>query len=153
MSQHVMKPHPSFTIALAVDWTFSSGKKMSVYVVMWALSLSSHICHFLAQNVMSHIPDSLHHPNTCVLSRIDVPYLWTQPPLLYILLGTGVNPGPAGKVIPVVCMFHFPSRVTLLYTENEDQGKDLQAIVEKYLAETFHLTFTIFTVCAHVSKW
>ena len=67
-------------------------EKMSMYGVMWALSLSSHICHFLAWNVMSHIPDSLHHPNTCVLSRIDVPYLWTQPPLLYILLRTGVKP-------------------------------------------------------------
>lgn len=59
---------------------------------MWALSFSSHICHFLALNVMSHIPDSLHQPEKCVLSRIDVPYLWTQPSLLYILLGTAVKP-------------------------------------------------------------
>ena len=68
-------------------------EKMSACTVMWALSFRSHMCHFLALNVMSHIPDSSHHPKKCVLSRIDVPYLWTQPSLLYMLLETGIEPG------------------------------------------------------------
>lgn len=66
-------------------------EKMNAYTVIWALSFRSHICHFLALNIMSHIPDSSHHPKKCVLSRIDVPYLWTQPSLLYILLETGIE--------------------------------------------------------------
>ena len=67
--------------------------KASAHCVARALSFSSHICHYPALHVTSHIPDSWHRPQKCALSRIDVPCLWTQPSLLYVLPGTGVKPG------------------------------------------------------------
>lgn len=41
------------------------------------------------------------------------------------------GPGPAVKVIPLVCMAHFPSRVTLVPTEDKCLGTDSQAIIAK----------------------
>lgn len=35
------------------------------------------------------------------------------------------------RVIPVVCVAHFPSRIALSHRESESLGKDLQGTIEK----------------------
>lgn len=83
----------------------------SAHCVTPALSFSSHICHCPALHVMSHIPDSWHHPQKCALSRIDVPYLWTQPHLLYMLPGAGMRPrGLLGKPFQSSAWPTFPAQ-------------------------------------------
>lgn len=41
--------------------------------------------------------------------------------------GQAQSPGPAGKVVPVVCGVPFPSRVTRVYAETKGLGTDLLA--------------------------
>lgn len=117
------------------------------------------ITHILALNTLSHIPDPSHHPKRCVLSRMDVPDLWTQPRLLYILLGLLYisyitqaslyiirdkhKPCAPLWIISVVCRVHFPSRVTLSHREIKSLGK-LQVIIEKIFSWEISLEFLQF---------
>lgn len=45
--------------------------------------------------------------------------------------GQAQRAGPAGKVIPVVCLVCFPSGVTEVHAGTEGLGTDLQANTEK----------------------
>lgn len=81
---------------------------------------------------MSHIPDSRHHP------KKNVRYQGWMFSIFELSLGFFIHcqgqaqsAGPAGKLIPVVCLVCFHSRVTVVHAENEGLGTDLQAIPEK----------------------
>lgn len=135
---------------------------MRAYSITWVGPFISHICHFLALNVMSHIPNSLHHPQKCVLSRTDVPYLWTQPSLS-VLLGTGVKPGSRCESHssclhgPFSQQGHSGIYRKHTYFIYKAWGTDLQTITEKIfgwdisLDSQFPLSLPMFLSDKHIS--